>query len=487
MVDWARYARIYMKMASRWPDIYYQYNAIGTTRDILEAGEELRQAVRNLTSTSSTDGTVWNFAVYDRLLQQYTDQLKRVDVAVDTIKKRTMDESLSGYDFAKGADQLPLVDKNAFVLDEIALCKGESIPYAEKGYEPKKLPAPEILKSPLKKAHRVLDFVIPRPYRIAHQLGLGQIEICYLTPVWDKAKDVYGGRRNTHLAALRIAAYFVSGEERTPIFKRKFVSTHPYVSSFQHIPPLAEYFDRNVFVDPLHYHLMPKRDEKDPQIQPWRHLQNLQERKQSLISEAVAWEWVNGQMESFLRDGGDEELSVKEPDANLAAMEAKVMARFASVKEVADKSIVLDAGRSSAVQRGLSGLSGAKNLIRSYFVLGMPHSAETNDTLRGFLYGKEQLSDSGIILQPVLDGENSFADPQTRPTQTARERVEALRAWLKGRLQSDSYQDEPVEMLDAALTGLRAMYELHNAHRPKQPIAESLESLRKEIDALLAS
>ncbi|MCB0404121.1 MAG: hypothetical protein KDD51_04995, partial [Bdellovibrionales bacterium] len=339
---------------------------------------------------------------------------------------------------------------------------------------------------PVKEAHRALDILIPRPYRIAHQLGIGQIEVCYLTPVWDEVKDVYGGKRNTHLAALRIAAFFVSGTERAPIFQRKFVSTHPYVSSFQHNPPLPEYFDRNVFEDPLHYHLMPKRDEKDPQMQPWQHLRRLQDQKQSLISEAVAWEWRHGQMDSFSKELGEEELSVKDQDTYLAAIESKVLARFASIKEAADKTILLDAGRSSAVQRALSGLSGTKNLIRSYFVLGMPHSAESNDTLRSFLYGKEQLSDSGIILQPVVDGDASFADPDTRPTATARDRVTALRAWLQGRLHSDSYQDEPVEILDAALTGLRAMYELHNAHRPKLPIAESLESLQKEIDALMA-
>ncbi|MCB0416086.1 MAG: hypothetical protein H6617_05170 [Bdellovibrionaceae bacterium] len=488
LVDWARYARIYMKMATRWPDIYFQYNAIGTTRDILEAGEELRQAVRNLTSTTSSDGAVWNFAVYDRLLQGYEEQLANTDKAVDAVKKQKMEELIQGYDYAKGASQVPIEGKTALDITEIALCKGAEIPYAHKEYKPKHLTVPAVLSSRNMSEHsEALDKIIPRAFRIAHQIGLGRIEVCYETPVWDEVKEIYTDKRNTHLAALRLSGYFVTEKARIPIFTRKFVSTHAYVSSFQHAPPLPEYHDRNVLGDPLHFHLIPKRKEGAPAQDPWIYLRKLQDEKESMISVAMVWEWENGQMATLNKGGGKEELTEESRAKNLAEMEALVNARFAKVKEVADNAILLDAGRSSAVQRALSGLSGSKNLIRSYFVLGMPHSAETNDTLRSFLYGKEQLSDSGIVLKPVLDGEASFADPATRPTQTARERVKALRAWLQGRLQSDSYTDEPVEVLDAALTGLRAMYELHNAHRPQQPIAESLESLRKEIDQLLAS
>jgi hypothetical protein len=121
--------------------------------------------------------------------------------------------------------------------------------------------------------------------------------------------------------------------------------------------------------------------------------------------------------------------------------------------------------RPAGVQRAEKAILGAREVIRSFVLLGLSQTIEVDTELRALLFGANCLLDGAEQTDEVV--RRMRADPTfTRTGETYREleaealrRVERLRARLRSVLRREGYQGEGVLLVDETLESLESYRE----------------------------
>ncbi|MEZ4749328.1 MAG: hypothetical protein R3B54_01490 [Bdellovibrionota bacterium] len=152
LLSWVRFTKDYLLMAERWPDIYRSYGSEKNTQKILQAGENLRTAVINLTTTPSTDGPLGDSRFVEQVLGIYQEKMEAFAAALAERRAEVEKELAAGFDFSNDIHQLPKDSKTAFRLKHlgIPICEKTGVPGAEPGYRWDPMYAPKFMEKPLR-------------------------------------------------------------------------------------------------------------------------------------------------------------------------------------------------------------------------------------------------------------------------------------------------------------------------------------------------
>ncbi len=234
-VSWAVCVDHFMRGAEMYPEFYKKFDpARNKPKDLLESGKRLRSAINAVAYQASEEGVPGeNAALHDRfgnvdlfqsLIEGHRGRLSAFSTAIDRQRKEFEAVSIKRYDFSLDGRQKPL---NPLPFDRedreingklenraiVKICpRGSRI----EGLGPVGPPPPSDNGVTFDfnaniEAPEGLDVLVPNIYRVAHDLGLGELRFCYIA--YPEHKHDY---RIYDLYGVAFYAYF--GE--TPILTR---------------------------------------------------------------------------------------------------------------------------------------------------------------------------------------------------------------------------------------------------------------------------
>ncbi|MCB0404132.1 MAG: hypothetical protein KDD51_05050 [Bdellovibrionales bacterium] len=481
LLSWIRFTKDYLQMAERWPDIYRSYGSEKNTQRILQAGENLRTAVVNLTTTPSADGPLGDARFLEQVLGIYETKLEAFNTVLAERRAEVEKEVAAGFDLSEGINQLPKDGKTAFRLKYlgIPICDKTGVPGSEPGYRWDPMYAPKFMEKPFESEQSLKALVetIPAPYLHAHGMGLGIISICYGDLAWTEKKDIQPPHE-FHKLAFSLMATLRTADGEFPIFTKRFVSTQYYMS--HHVGEGQTLYDAfNHFHSGEHLHFVENDD-------AYNSLQAYVVQKKILSIEAARWEWSRKFIDGFAKNQGTEILTEDQKAKSLKSVSELLQEHIAAkVKPKVHQLVAANCSREHSLGMRLEELSGAKRLVQAFVSLAMPKATETDDEIYSLLFGAEQLIDSKLVIDKTDETPLTFWDGEASVSSVASQRLARLKTSIHDRVLSDGYRGQSPEILDVGILGLSAMMRLHDEQTPKQAIGAVFQELVSEVDELV--
>lgn len=377
---WALSTSAYLQLAQEWSK---HFQKISTERlsKIKQYGQAIRQLGRNITVINNLGGSEPNLTLFKALFDNYKEKAKIIQEKLAAFEKdycenifpdsklKPFNKSLDlwGGAFQK-TDYYPL-------FTQIGPC-----------HYPRMIRAIGSEEIPILSPPDSIEKLIPKVFRLAEQIGLGNTSICVFECSFTQtrvSKPPKGLRRpdvfyshllikihgdfydrlglvkskpvadsNTKPSPFKDLVYFMPDQLGLQIINQKFVSTN-------------EQYHGNVGA---------------PQLTPVAMLnQN--------------WENGEGYKKKFVSSSTkDESLSERENFENLIADEIEAVLK--QHQRAFYFRIIQEMDKQGGLERAIKELSGAKKLLESFVILGMPRSLETNDLLRSLLFGSQGVLES---------------------------------------------------------------------------------------------
>jgi hypothetical protein len=183
-VVWSTAARGYMSLVTHTGQ---KLSDVGPTQQLISAGVEINDAITALGSARQVQKGN-SRTVFDAVLNDMSDLVNRTGPELFSLEKQFEIAQASGYDLWGDLNQFNSLSnattwkvsnvQNGAPLDvfqEIKACPGQES--FEDGGASLRLPA-----------NGVVVQMVPPTYRMARDLGLGTVEVCYANPSWVNAK-----------------------------------------------------------------------------------------------------------------------------------------------------------------------------------------------------------------------------------------------------------------------------------------------------------
>jgi hypothetical protein len=493
---WAVAAEGYVLMAQFYPEYYFARNSTVGVNRLLAVGEELRQAAHGLSSTATSEGRRPDPDFLLSLVRNYRERAKTVrDLLAD---RKVSGESLDldGYDVNGDANQelRPRGSKSPFGVNQIDVFPGVG-PNTwdagnDKGFKPWQPWSPDA-PAWLRDA-AAAQKLIPKPFLIAHHLGLGTILVGYDKPGWDEnqARDVKPTESRSYAKAgltLRVAFRRNDNGQVLPILTRRVNTGKEYnwaIAVFK--PKFVEFAvlgralregrmnDLRDGVAWAHGNLNPQGGASmDPNNPQWIQVQ-LQEN----------WAGMRDRYET-----APDAVPPAERDANAKVAAEIVAAHFERHRKAMNERLRSGlAGAEPDLRRALTQLDGAKRLLEIFLTFGLPRSMARNEAMRGAIFGKVTAGSGpaeGSALPGGADLRDLFA-AGVSPIEVARraDLFDAPAEVLEGAIRRAAGGDEPLPFVEATMERLRLLQAMHEAARPRAEFADVYRELRTAVSRL---
>ena len=425
---WTLVARAYLQLAREWPQYAVTINSVHFD-DLIQVGTSLQQANHKANSTGSGAGIVTNQPLFNSVINKYNAAISGLQSAVQGVTNTFVSDPnrrLQGLNLWAGSGQQTSFSPQVLSNSTMPPCSINFINF----------------KTPLNSAP-----LIPMQVRLAEQLGLGVLSLCYNIELSNVRPSQPGefGYPNTIFSTMKFSILGRFGGQE--VFRRML--------------PL---FNSTLFCNSLSCTVT---DGPDPTVtrsgpaywmdffwQDSNHFGNT-----NLYYQSFATVSIDDSVNQSLRAQNLLNLSVS-IDTTLAGYEQTLYGQIASIFSAA-----------GPVQAAGQFLSATKVLAEAYVNLGLPTSLGTNDTLHGLLYGKGSIFDASTVQSDLASFSSSPISNNTDNRITdeianLNSRSTALATAFNGALSSIQQSGSPDSLapIDATLQDLQAFETLKNAN-----------------------
>jgi hypothetical protein len=185
-VVWAANSNAYVRVIARTRPILA---SVGPTDNLIRAGEEVKASIQSLGQSQTSASGTSRYTLFDRLIPDITYKYEHSQADMVAFERAYQKTVLNGYDAWGDVNQ----QKDSSTQDTWTYSTApgatplDFVPSIRPCSDSEKTFSGNPLSVPTKFAS-----LVPYPYRMAQELGLGQVSACYQNPHWTEYARISG-------------------------------------------------------------------------------------------------------------------------------------------------------------------------------------------------------------------------------------------------------------------------------------------------------